>query len=125
MSKNRKWKKRMRHVELEWAQSMARILDHAFALHSAAGKSNLPNVVEQISHFKNVCLQSARALGLRPFVSRANVLFNPNRHHISDKNGGVAPGVRLAETVAPGYTFRGKVLRPAVVRLADPVAGAD
>jgi molecular chaperone GrpE (heat shock protein) len=101
-----------------------RILDHIFALHGAAARSNQPKVAEQIGHFQSACRGVIRRLGLTVFVAEKNEPFNPERHQVAD---GVKPAADsvIGETVATGYTFQGKLLRPALVKLRDKNSESD
>jgi len=44
---------KLRRTEGEWLQVVARILDHIFALHTAATRSGQPDLAEQIGSFQN------------------------------------------------------------------------
>ncbi len=109
---------KLRRGEGEWLQMLVRILDHVFALHGAASRSTNPKLAEQISHFQNACLATVRRVGLASFSAAPENPFDAERHQIAD---GQKPsdGAVVAETVAAGYTFQGKLLRPALVRLRE------
>ncbi len=113
-----------RRNEGEWVQTLVRILDHIFALQVAAARSNQPKVAEQISQFQNTCRGMVQRLGLAVVLTEPNEPFNPERHQAVGVKEKPAAGAITAETIAPGYTFQGKLLRPALVRLRDetPVA---
>lgn len=108
-----------RRSETEWVQTLIQILDHIFALHVAAARSNQPKVAEQISQFQNACRGMVRRVGLNAVVPEPNEPFSAERHQVI---GGKKPtdGGPIAETIASGYTFQGKTLRPALVRLREP-----
>jgi molecular chaperone GrpE len=66
------------------------------------------------SQFEDV----ARKRGLERIRVEAGEAFNPERHEsIGEVNSGHAAGT-IAEIVQQGYMFRGRVLRPARVRLS-------
>ncbi len=105
--------------EAEWLHVLVRILDHIFALHAAAVRSNQPQLAEQITHFQNACRGVARRVGITPFVAEPDESFNPERHQALDAKAKPPPDAAVAETVGVGYTFQGKLLRPALVRLKE------
>jgi molecular chaperone GrpE (heat shock protein) len=109
--------------EAEWLQVLVRILDHIFALHAAAVHSNQPQLVEQITHFQNACRGVARRVGVTPFVAEPDEPFNPDRHQALEAKSKPPADAAVAETVGVGYTFQGRLLRPALVRLKENGAG--
>ena len=113
---------KLRRGETEWLQMLVRILDHVFALHSAAVRSNQPRVAEQIGQFQNACRGTVRRLGLVSFVGEPNEPFDPERHQLADAKQKPFDGAVIAETLGAGYTFQGTLLRPAVVRLREASA---
>ena len=111
---------KLRRSETEWLQMLVRILDHVFALHSAAVRSNQPKFAEQITQFQNACRGTVRRIGLSSFVGEPDEPFDNGRHQLADKNQKSFDGAVVAETLVAGYTFQGKLLRPALVRLREP-----
>jgi molecular chaperone GrpE (heat shock protein) len=111
---------KLRRGESEWLQVVIRLLDHVYALHLGAVRSGQPNLIEQLSHFQNACRDAARRVGLSPFVATPAEQFNAERHQVLDQNGNPPSGAVVAETVATGFTFQGRLLRPALVRLQEP-----
>jgi len=109
--------------ETEWLQVLVRILDHVFALHAAALHSNQPQLAEQITHFQNACHGAARRVGVTPFVAEPDEPFNPERHQALNAKSKPPAAAAVAETVGAGYTFQGRLLRPALVRLKE--SGAE
>jgi molecular chaperone GrpE (heat shock protein) len=105
--------------ETEWLQILVRILDHVFALHLAAVRTGDPKFVEPITTFQNACRDIVHRIGLVPFTSEPDEPFNPERHQVTGGKEIPPSGAVTAETVGPGYTFQGKLLRPAIVRLRD------
>jgi hypothetical protein len=60
-----------------------------------------------------------RRIGLAAFVGEPNEAFDAERHQLADAKQKPFDGAVIAETVATGYTFQGRLLRPAIVRLRD------
>jgi molecular chaperone GrpE (heat shock protein) len=109
---------KMRRGEAEWLQVLVRIMDHVFLLHAAAARSRQPKVAGQISQFQDACRDAVRRIGLTPFVAAPDEPFNAERHQTVDESKPPADAV-VAETVGTGYTFQGKLLRPALVKLRE------
>jgi molecular chaperone GrpE (heat shock protein) len=114
---------KLRRAEGEWLQVVARILDHIFALHNAAARSGQPELAEQIGSFQNACRDAARRVGLVPFYAAPDEKFDAQRHRAHGVENPPADAV-VAETLAPGMTFQGRLIRPALVRLGDAKATA-
>jgi molecular chaperone GrpE (heat shock protein) len=108
---------KLRRAEQDWLQVIVRILDHVFALHRAAVQSGQARVIEQISRFQLACREAARRVGLVPFVVEAGEAFNPEKHQWVEGKENPPPNASVAETLAPGFTFQGRLLRPPLVRL--------
>ena len=118
---------KLRRTEGEWLQVVARILDHVFTLHNAAVRSGQPDLAEQIGSFQNACRDAARRVGLTPFAAEPDEKFDAQKHRAHGVETPPADAV-IAETLAPGLTFQGRMIRPALVRLretAAPVAAAE
>jgi molecular chaperone GrpE (heat shock protein) len=122
--------------EGEWLAILVRVLDHVYALHQAGLRSGQPSLMEQLSLFQNACLDAARRVGLTPFSPQPDEPFDTQRHQVADGDGKPPDGAVVSQTLATGYTFQGRFLRPALVRLranepaqavttADPANGAD
>ncbi len=107
---------KLRRAEGEWLQVVARILDHIFALHNAAARSGQPELAEQIGQFQNACRDAARRVGVTPFSAAPEEKFDGQRHRAHGVESPSAEAV-IAETLAPGLTFQGRLIRPALVRL--------
>jgi molecular chaperone GrpE (heat shock protein) len=113
---------KLRRAETEWLQVVIHILDHVSALNLAARQSGQPGLMEQIGQFHNGCRDIARRVGLAPVTGREGEPFDPNLHQLKEKAAPVENAV-VGETLAPGYTFQGKLVRRALVALKEP-AGA-
>ncbi|HLH53230.1 MAG TPA: nucleotide exchange factor GrpE [Verrucomicrobiae bacterium] len=108
---------KLRRAEGEWMQVMVRMLDHVYALHLAGMRSGQQKLIGQLDQFQNACRDAARRIGLTPFVAIRDEQFDEQRHQVFDGQQPSAEGATVAETVATGYTFQGKLIRPALVRL--------
>jgi molecular chaperone GrpE (heat shock protein) len=116
---------KLRRGELEWLQVLVNILDHIFALHAAAVRSGDAKFAAPITTFQNVCRDTARRLGLTPFAAEPNEPFDAERHQVAGSKETPPAGAVVAETIGSGYTFQGRLLRPALVRLRDGNASAE
>jgi molecular chaperone GrpE (heat shock protein) len=111
---------KLRRSESEWLQVLVRVLDHVNALHTAGVRSGQPKVIEQLTQFQNACREVARRVGLVPFAAAPAEAFDPQRHQLLDGDVQAktpAEGATVSENLAAGYTFQGRMLRPALVRL--------
>lgn len=107
---------KLRRAEGDWLQTLVRVMDHVHALNLAAEKSGQPQVVSQIGAFQNACRETVRRLGLIPFVPAASEKFDAKRHQVA--GGSPVEGAAISETLATGYTFQSRIIRPALVKLA-------
>jgi molecular chaperone GrpE (heat shock protein) len=106
--------------EGEWLHTTIRILDHVYALYLAGVKSGQDNLRTQLGNFQNACREAARRLGVAPFEAKMDEAFDEKKHQLPDAKAKALPGSKVGETLATGFTFQGKVLRPAVVTLKVP-----
>ncbi len=113
---------KMRRAEAEWLQVAVRMLDHVYALHVGAVRSGQPGLIEQLSHFQNACRDAARRVGLVPFAPAPEEPFDRQRHQVFEAKGEVPEGALVGEVIASGYTFQGRLVRPALVRLGNGTA---
>ena len=111
---------KLRRGEAEWLQMLVHIFDHIFALHAAAVRSGQPKLAEQIASFQNACRGTVRRIGLTPFAAEPDEPFDAAKHQVADPKMKPASDAVVAGTIGCGYTFQGKLLRPAVVRLREP-----
>jgi molecular chaperone GrpE (heat shock protein) len=114
---------KLRRAEGEWLQVVARILDHIFALHNAAVRSGQAELAEQTGNFQNACRDVARRVGLTPIAAEADEKFDAQKHRAHGVENPPAEAV-IAETLAPGLTFQGRLIRPVLVRLREAAAAA-
>ena len=106
--------------ELEWLQVLVRVLDHVFAVHAAAVRSGDPKFAIPLANFQSACRGTARRVGLTPFVAEPNEPFDAERHQVGSGKEKPPEGAVVAETIGSGYTFQGRLLRPALVRVREP-----
>jgi len=110
---------KLRRGELDCLQVLVNIFDHVFALHTAAMRSGDVKFAAPITTFQNACRDTARRLGLTPFAAEPGEPFDAERHQVPGSKERPPAGAVVAETVGSGYTFQGRLLRPALVRLRD------
>ena len=108
---------KLRRAEADWLQVLVRTLDHVYALHQGAVRSGQPKLIEQLDNFQSACCDAARRVGLTSFTARDSEAFDAQRHQLVEGDGKPAPGAVIGEAIAAGYTFQGRLLRPALVRL--------
>jgi len=108
---------KLRRMESEWLQVLVRMLDHIYALNLAAARSGQPKLMEQLGNFQVACRDAARRVGLTPFSPNPSDPFDSERHQLVEENMKPAVDATVAETIATGYTFQGRLLRQALVRL--------
>ncbi|MCU0770359.1 MAG: nucleotide exchange factor GrpE [Verrucomicrobia bacterium] len=110
---------KLKRAEADWLGVLVRILDHVFAIHSAARRAGQDKVLEQLTQLQLACRDAARRVGLNPFEAEPGAPFDPNQHQVQT-DGEVPDGARVAETLGTGFTFRGQKIRPAIVSLEPP-----
>ena len=108
---------KLRRVENDWLQIIVRMLDHTYALYRAAERSGQPGLIEQMGHFQNSCRDVARRIGLVPFAPTANEPFDPARHRPADPQSDSSASGPVRDTIATGFTYQGRLIRPALVTL--------
>lgn len=112
---------KLRRGEGEWLQVAIGTLDHIYALYQAGIHSGQPGLIEQLTMFQNACRDVARRVGLIPLLPNPGDAFDPKIHHLEDANVKPTPDSMIAQILAPGYTFQGQFLRPALVRVQKVV----
>lgn len=110
---------KLHRAEGEWLQILVRVFDHVFALHTGAVRTGDQRFIEPISNFQHACHEMVRRLGLTPFIATPDEPFDAERHQAAGKPEKIPDGAIVAETIGAGYTFQGKLLRPALVRLRE------
>jgi hypothetical protein len=82
-------------------------------------------VADQISAFQTACREIGRRVGLAPFVPAPSEPFNRERHQILDDKGQVPEGAVVADTLATGFTYQGRIVRPALVQLQQTTVASN
>ncbi len=117
---------KLRRAETDWLQVLVRTLDHVYAWHLGACRSGQQKLIEQVGNFQTACRDAARRVGLTPFAAGEGEPFDAQRHQLVEEGAQAPPAAVVGETVATGYTFQGRLLRPALVRLrADGAAAGE
>ena len=114
---------KLHRAEGDWLQVVVRMLDHVFALFTAAARSGQPGLIEQLGNFQNACRDATRRIGLTPFEAPPGEPFDEKIHQLTEGTP-PAQGAQIDQTVAPGFTYQGQLLRRAVV-LLKPLAVAQ
>ena len=114
---------KLRRAEVDSLQVMVRMLDHVFALQQAAARSRQTGVAEQLGKFQAACHDAARRIGLAPFVVAPGEPFDEPRHQPVEAGETKPPAdATVEDTIASGFTFQGRLIRPAMVRLKSQTA---
>lgn len=116
---------KLRRGEGDWLQVVVRMLDHVYALYLAGLRSGQPNLAEQFTHFQNACRDAVRRVGLVILVAPSEAPYDADAFQLYDPNAPVPDGAVVAETVATGYSFQGKLLRRPVVVLKPAPASVS
>lgn len=116
---------KLRRVENDWVQTLTRVMDHVFAVHQGALRSGQPRLIEQLTNFQNACRDTARRVGLVPFQPELAETFDPQKHQLVDVDVKPGPDAVVAEILASGYTFQGRLLRQALVRVAEKTSAPE
>jgi molecular chaperone GrpE (heat shock protein) len=109
---------KFRKGEVEWLQIVVRLLDHVHALHNAGVRSGQPRLVEQLGRFQHACRDTVRRAGLIPFEPSPDEPFNDQLHQLHNSDHKPGEGARIEQTLAPGFRYQGRILRPALVSVA-------
>jgi molecular chaperone GrpE (heat shock protein) len=108
---------KLKRAETDWVQSIVAMLDHIYALNQAAARSGQTSLIDQLSRFQIACRDIARRVGLAPFVPAADETFNPKLHQLADGTEPPTFESTIDQTIATGFTFQGRMVRPAIVVL--------
>jgi molecular chaperone GrpE (heat shock protein) len=82
-------------------------------------RSQQPGISDQLGKFQNACHDAVRRVGLTPFVAAPAERFDAARHQLMEGDAKAPVDAAVDETIANGYTFQGRLLRPAVVKLRN------
>lgn len=110
---------KLHRMESEWLQVLVRILDHVFALHTAAVRTGDPKYLEPIANFQDACRDIAHRIGLVPFVAEPGDPFDAGRYQVAGGKEVSPDHATVSETIGTGYTFQTRLLRHAIVRLRE------
>ncbi|HVM48220.1 MAG TPA: nucleotide exchange factor GrpE [Candidatus Acidoferrum sp.] len=116
---------KLRRGEAEWLQLVVHLLDHVYALHQGALRSGQVKVIEQVGHLQVACREAARRVGLTPFIAETAEPFDAQRHQAVENGAPLPADAKVSETLATGYTFQGRLVRPALVRLNSGTPAGD
>ncbi|MGA2543794.1 MAG: nucleotide exchange factor GrpE [Verrucomicrobiota bacterium] len=114
---------KLRRNETEWLQIVLRMLDQVYALFQAALQSGQPALAEQIGHFQNACRDIGRRAGVAVLTPLAGEPFDLKRHQLINDDA-ADDNALILDTLAPGYTYQGQLVRRALVRLQEAKASA-
>jgi molecular chaperone GrpE (heat shock protein) len=112
---------KLRRVEGDWLQVTARVLDNIYALYLAAERSGQPEIASQIGQFQTACREATRRVGLTTYVGEPGDSFDAERFRAHGVENPPAEA-KIAETLAVGFQFQGRLIRPALVRLQTEAA---
>lgn len=112
---------KLRRAETEWLQIVIRILDQVHALFMAAVQSGQPALTSQIVQFQTVCREIPRRVGLVALTAPSGEPFDSKRHQLLPDAAGPAENALILETLAPGYSYQGQLVRRVLVRLQEAV----
>ena len=114
---------KLRRAEGEWLQVLVLMLDHVYALLLAGRRSGQQNIIQQLTTFQHACRDVARKVGLVAFEAQSNEPFNAKLHQVLEGTPEPKATARIADTLAPGYTYQGQLIRNALVSIqADKTA---
>jgi molecular chaperone GrpE (heat shock protein) len=109
---------KLRRSEGEWVEIVVRMLDQVYGLFQAAMQSGQPALAEQIGRFQNACRDICRRAGLAAVTPLTGESFDAKRHQLM-QDAAAGENAVIQETLAPGYTYQGQLVRRALVRLQE------
>jgi molecular chaperone GrpE (heat shock protein) len=108
---------KLRRTETEWLQVLVMLMDHTYALYLAGRRSGQENIIQQLGTFQNACRDVARKVGLVAFEAQSQESFDPKIHQLLDADAEPAANARVIDTLAPGFTFQGQLIRNVLVSI--------
>jgi molecular chaperone GrpE (heat shock protein) len=111
---------KLRRSEAEWLALIVHLMDHTYALYRGGARTGQPALIEQLTRFQATCREAIRRVGLVPIIPAENEKFNPEIHQSPDSQADSMANARIKETIATGYTYQGRLIRPPVVALQNP-----
>jgi molecular chaperone GrpE (heat shock protein) len=106
---------KLRRAEGDWLNVVIFTLDHIFALNRAAERSGQENLIRQIGQFQSTCRDVARRVGVSPTPVAPGERFDSQKHQLVE--GDAPVGAVVGEVVGCGYSYQGRIIRRAVVKL--------
>ena len=116
---------KLHRAEGDWVQTVVRMLDHVYALYLAGVKSGQGTLRENLTNFQNACRDVARRIGLVPFEANPGDAFDERKHQAAHGKSKPSAGAKVIETLATGFTYQGRLVRPAVVTLKPGASEPD
>lgn len=110
---------KLEQMRKEYVEVIVRMLDQVYALYRAALSSGNQRIVEQITLFQINCRQIAERIGLVAFDGKRGDKFDNQRHINVDRKATETANSTISGVLAPGYTYQTKMLRQALVKVAD------
>lgn len=110
---------KLRRGERDWLQALVRVLDHVFSLHKAAIQSGQQKLIQQITNFQHAVTDVVRRMGLVQHNAEIGSIYNSELHQILNNENEQFNEAAVAETLAPGFTFQGRMVRLPLVRLVE------
>lgn len=108
---------KLRRAEGDWLQVLVLTLDHVYALLLAGRRSGQQNIIQQLTTFQHACRDVARKVGLIAFEAQSNEAFNAQIHQVLEGTPAPKAAAQIADTLAPGYTYQGQLIRNALVSI--------
>ena len=115
---------KLHRAEGDWLQVVVRMMDHVYALYSAATRAGQPELIQQLGHFQNACRDAARRVGLMVFEVPPQTPFDEKIHQSAEETA-VVSGSLVTQTLATGFTYQGQLVRRAMVALQSPSIAAS
>lgn len=116
---------KLKRSETDWVKLNVTLLDHVFALYQAGVKSGQQRVIQQLTGFQLACRDVVRRVGLVPFEPRPGDAFNPKVHQLHGEPRDLPAEAQVGDVLAPGYSFQGQMIRPALVSLGGEPAAVE
>ncbi len=116
---------KLQRAEREAIEVVVAMLDQSHLLHLAAVRSGKTDVSQNIGRFHALCREIARRSGIILMESPRGSVFDAAKHRLEDGSQPAA-GATVGETLAPGVTFQGQLLRLEMVAVspAAPPSGS-
>jgi molecular chaperone GrpE (heat shock protein) len=106
---------KLRRGEGQWLQVLVHTLDHVHALYQAGTRSGQANLATQLATFQAACRDLARRVGLTAVDAEVDQAFDSAQHEVIQGQEQPVGATRIAQIIAPGYSFQGQVLRRPIV----------